>query len=1742
MPTDEAGNEQSPREHGTSGGQHQGRHGRNQRRHGNRGGDHQRGRQPKFEGREPRLQGHIYDWTGERTPERYIRTTREIGNYVGIAYPKYTADFTAAVENLELTDPEEPAAPDPANLVAFERWKYVYKEYMMKIQEYTNFRSGLYNLVMGQCTEALKERLKSHEDFIGANQNGIALLVLIRSLLHTFEERRKLADGLSDVKTAFYKLRQGKFMKLERYHEIFLAQVEVLDEVGVTVADTALVQHVAEQHGRDEPVAADHEEAKQMALTIQFIKGTNASHRTYLTHLCNSYLDGLDVYPNTVQEAYNILQRREEVHGVPPVDGDGVAFAQRSGRDMSTVTCYSCHQVGHYANSPDCPNYKGGDHSSGNDDKAPPGGDGVNALMFSFYQANGSIPKTWVLLDSQSTVDIFCNPRLLKNIRKTADGMRIHCNAGSRLTNYVGDLPGYGTVWYDPKAIANILSLRRVREQYHISYDSVYKQFVVTKPCGKQFVFEESLGGLHYLDTTSPEQGQTHEHKQHQHAFTVNTVIDNKKNFTNNDYLRAVRARELQVTVGRPSDKDFIRILKESSLPNCPVTPRDVVIANKLFGPDVGALKGKTTHRGPPIIDSPVSVDITHILKYYGEVTLCIDLMYVNKVPLLVTLSRNVKFGTVEAVKDRKEATLMKSIATVVTLYRKAGFKVTTALMDGEFVPLRGGLAEIGITLNETSRDEHVGDVERYIRTVKERMRAIYNTMPFQKVPARLVIEMAKTAVFWLNAFPVSGGASGNLSPRTILTGQKVDYKRHCRFQFGEYAQTHEEHNNSMNPRTVGALALRPVGNGQGSFYFLSISTGRVLNRLHATALPMPDDVIEKIHRMARQQKSNPGLIFADRNLYPDEYDDDDDDNETYQEGDDDNPDDDSDDDGNDDNPNDNGVDDDEPYVHNNNHDEDHDDDDDDDDDESYHPNDDSGDDDDDYYDGDDNGVDVNDDNGSEASGNASHTTDTPRNNEVETLIGDVPPHDDAMEQHEHPPDEIPGVELSDHEEGEDIVEPMLGTPGVGGNEVHEDNHGASEQQEMPPKTTESVVSGYGLRTRRGRSYNHRYAEEDYVVGDDTGVTLVTEGDNEVLETPQMSLKAGLRTFGDDGVKAVEKEMRQLHDRDVMKPVHKGSLTAEQRKEALAYLMFLKRKRCGKVKGRGCADGRKQRAYISKEESTAPTVSTEAVFLTTVIDAMEGRNVVVPDVPGAFMQAEIDELVHVRFTGAMVTLLLEIDHEMYKDYVVVERGEQVMYMELLKALYGTLRAARLFWQKLSKQLIDEWGFTPNKYDDCVVNKMVNGKQLTVVWHVDDLKVSHVDAKVVDEFVQQMDETFGQETPLTVSQGQVHDYLGMTLDFRTKGEVQINMKHYIDMMLQDTPEEMKGTARTPAAPHLFKVNKKDPQLLGPEKKKIFVHLVMQGLYLSQRGRPDVRTAIAFLCGRLRDPDEDDYKKLARMMQYLRGTKEIVLTLQANDEGVIRWWIDASYAVHEDMKGHTGATLSLGKGAIYSGSWKQRLVSRSSTESEVIGVYDVLPQVLWTKQFLEEQGNLDTTTVVYQDNTSSILLERNGRSSSTKRTKHMHIRYFYVTEQVHNKNIHIAHCPTEEMMADFFTKPLQGPLFIKMRNYVMGNEEPACKVLPRSVLGSNKNVSIRKPNTIGTRKHNSEAIENTKHNKESDASSIHPSMKNTHGMSSNTCSSGDERMCQPERQSAGAEQHGDVTHNVEPRSYRDVVVNG
>ena len=171
-----------------------------------------------------------------------------------------------------------------------------------------------------------------------------------------------------------------------------------------------------------------------------------------------------------------------------------------------------------------------------------------------------------------------------------------------------------------------------------------------------------------------------------------------------------------------------------------------------------------------------------------------------------------------------------------------------------------------------------------------------------------------------------------------------------------------------------------------------------------------------------------------------------------------------------------------------------------------------------------------------------------------------------------------------------------------------------------------------------------------------------------------------------------------------------------------------------------------------------------------IIDAKEGRDVATADIPGAFMQADMgDEIVHMKLEGTMAQLLVKLDPKLYKKYVRHENGHPVLYVQLTKALYGTLQAALLFWKEMVKSL-KEWGFEINPYGWCIANMTINGKQCTILWHVDDIKVSHVDPKVVTTMLNLFDSRYGKLEPLSVTRGKLHEYLGMTIDFARKGKV------------------------------------------------------------------------------------------------------------------------------------------------------------------------------------------------------------------------------------------------------------------------------------------------------------------------------------------------------------------------------------
>ena len=335
------------------------------------------------------------------------------------------------------------------------------------------------------------------------------------------------------------------------------------------------------------------------------------------------------------------------------------------------------------------------------------------------------------------------------------------------------------------------------------------------------------------------------------------------------------------------------------------------------------------------------------------------------------------------------------------------------------------------------------------------------------------------------------------------------------------------------------------------------------------------------------------------------------------------------------------------------------------------------------------------------------------------------------------------------------------------------------------------------------------------------------------------TLKQGLKKFGEKGYESAYGEMDQLHQRNTFQPIHPDKMTRPEWKKVLESIVFLIQKRDGRVKARTVANGSVQRGWMTKEEAASPTAAVESILMTAVIDAKEGRCVATVDIPNAFIQTPIGndkdgDRITMKVKGPLVDMLLKIDYELYHDKVVYEKGDKVLYMVVQRAIYGMIQSALMFYQKLRKDL-EEYGFKVNKYDPCVANKMVNGKQLTVTWHVDDLNPSHKDEKVIDEFIEWLGKKYGDNgiNKLKATKGTQHEYLGMILDYSIKGKVRVDMMYYVDKMLKEFPEELKENVSTPASDKLFEVTE-SPQLSN-KKKEVFHAFTAKSLFLGKSDR-------------------------------------------------------------------------------------------------------------------------------------------------------------------------------------------------------------------------------------------------------------------------------------------------------------------
>ena len=539
--------------------------------------------------------------------------------------------------------------------------------------------------------------------------------------------------------------------------------------------------------------------------------------------------------------------------------------------------------------------------------------------------------------------------------------------------------------------------------------------------------------------------------------------------------------------------------------------------------------------------------------------------------------------------------------------------------------------------------------------------------------------------------------------------------------------------------------------------------------------------------------------------------------------------------------------------------------------------------------------------------------------------------HDDPADHGDEPPPDARMPDTADFPDDDDTDEahnndensiPSTDEDGLAASDDDDTNAGADENT----TEDETPTHGYGLRANRERNYSHRYDQQFLSLSEATDQLHHSPHDASQYIVghlmTQMTASAGIKKYGDRATLALFEEFCHLDSKNVFEPAHARDLTPQQKRDALRAINLIKEKRCGKLKGRTCADGSSQRGQYTKEQTTSPTVSTDALMLSLMIDALEERDVATADVVGAYLLADMDEFVLIKLTGDAVDIMCKANAK-YRPFVAMESGKKVLYLQLLKALYGCVRSA-LLWYDLFVSTLKEQGFTLNPYDLCTANKMIDGHQCTIVWYVDDNKISHVDEAVVSNVIALIEEKVGK---MTVTRGKEHTFLGMKITFNKDKTVTIDMSDYIKEAIIDFGEDVSKSATSPATKSLFDVDDTAP-VLEKVKADCFHRVAAKLLYICKRGRPDVPLPVAYLCTRVSCSTEEDWYKLKRVLQFLNRTITDHLVLGADCLTMLKTWVDAAYGVHQDMKSHTGGVMSLGRGAIMCKSTKQKLITNST----------------------------------------------------------------------------------------------------------------------------------------------------------------------------------------------------------------------
>jgi hypothetical protein len=537
------------------------------------------------------------------------------------------------------------------------------------------------------------------------------------------------------------------------------------------------------------------------------------------------------------------------------------------------------------------------------------------------------------------------------------------------------------------------------------------------------------------------------------------------------------------------------------------------------------------------------------------------------------------------------------------------------------------------------------------------------------------------------------------------------------------------------------------------------------------------------------------------------------------------------------------------------------------------------------------------------------------------------------------------------------------------------------------------------------------------------------EGAQRFIQAMRMSYREAVNNAGD---KKLIDDALQAEVKDNILPcgyaVDIRSISKEARRGILNSFVFMK----DKWKSNGVFDRWKARLVcngsqqcIEKVGDTfAPTVNTISVnlILQALADAheFERRRLASWDIAGAFITTKIPrgvEPIYVKLPKEIAAIWIN-ERKDDKKFLLTDG---CLVIRLTHYLYGLRESPERFQTKL-KNLFIANGLVQSKADPCVFSLTLNGKTSHIATWVDDILGSLTEGAL--EYMRHVLKVKGGFK--IAEQLDNVSYLGMQIRHNKRtGDVGVHQKGMIDKLLARYTTDKTREYDTPSASDL---GDRNPDSRPLDNTKNFRSPCMALMYLARLTRPDILNPVSVLATRTATPTEEDRGKLDRVFGYLKKTRTVGLRFRKGDRQ-LRVYADASHGFHPDGSGQGGIIITYGSAPIYSKSWKIRIITRSSSETELVCLEEASTFPVWINRLIKDL-KLDTAgparlvvkigaPVIYQDNKSTMLLAKNG--GSFQRTKHLMIKESFVRQGIKQKDFRICYLPTKAMLADWHTKP-------------------------------------------------------------------------------------------------------------------------